>query len=131
MTDIALLTVTGRLTRDSELKATAGGSPVLEFSLAYNTARRGGNGYEDKANFLDCTIFGNRAAALADILRKGMKVTVAGTLEQHSWEKDGQKRSKHSCYVRDIVLPARGEAQPRQQTQTQYAEPSFDEELPF
>lgn len=127
MTDIAILTVTGRLTRDCELKATTGGSSVLEFSLAYNTAKRGGSGYEDKVNFIDCSIFGNRAAALADILRKGMKVTVTGTLEQHTWERDGQKRSKHSCYVRDIVLPSKGEVQ----QQTQYAAPSFEEELPF
>ena len=126
MTDIAILTLTGRLTRDCALKATTGGSSVLEFSLAYNTAKRGGSGYEDKVNYIDCSIFGNRAAALADILRKGMKVTVTGTLEQHTWERDGQKRSKHSCYVRDIVLPSKGEAQPQQQTA-----PSFEEELPF
>ena len=113
MTDISIYTGTGRLTKDPELKATTGGSSVLEFSLAYNTLKKGGSGYEDKANYLDCTIFGNRANALSDILRKGMRVTVSGTLEQQRWERDGEKRSKHVLYVREVILPSKGETQPQ------------------
>ena len=90
--------LTGNIIRDPE-KRKAGETPLIQFGIAVNEWR--GNG-ETYANFFDCTVFGNRAVKLADILKKGMKVAIEGRLRFESWEKDGQKRSKVSVTVDNV-----------------------------
>ena len=54
--------ITGNLTRDPELRATAGGTQVLSFGVAVNDRRRNAQTgeWEDYPNFVDCTMFGTR-----------------------------------------------------------------------
>ena len=87
--------ISGNLTRDPELRQTPGGTQVLSFGVAVNERRKNASGeWEDVPNFVDCTMFGTRADALAKYLHKGTKVAVHGRLRYSSWERDGQKRSK-------------------------------------
>lgn len=90
------VTISGNLTRDPELRTTAGGMQILSFGVAVNDRRKNPQtgDWEDVPNFVDCAMFGNRAEALGRILRKGIKVAIEGKLRYSSWEKDGQKRSK-------------------------------------
>ena len=81
--------LTGNLTRDPE-KRNAGETPVLSFGIAVNEYRK----ETQYANFFDINVFGNQAKNLADLIKKGDKVTIEGRLHYASWEKDGQKRSK-------------------------------------
>ena len=99
-------TISGNLTRDPELRATASGTEVLGFSVAVNDRRRNPQTgvWEDIPNYIDCTMFGSRAAALANILHKGSGVTVQGKLRWSQWERDGQKRSKIEVVVDEIAL---------------------------
>ena len=98
--------ISGNLTRDPELRATASGTQVLTFGVAVNDrARNQQTGeWEDRPNFVDCTMFGNRAEALSRILRKGMKVAVEGRLRYSSWERDGQRRSKLEVIPDEVEL---------------------------
>ena len=59
--------VSGNLTRDPELRVTPGGTQVLGFGVAVNDRRRNQQTgeWEDYPNFIDCTMFGNRAEALS------------------------------------------------------------------
>ena len=89
--------VSGNLTRDPELRATQGGTSVLRIGLAVNDrARNQQTGeWEDRANFVDCVVFGKRAEALAGMLAKGQRVAIDGRLRYSSWEaQDGSHRSK-------------------------------------
>ena len=88
--------ISGNLTRDPELRATQGGMQVLGFGVAVNDRRRNQQTgeWEDYPNFVDCTMFGNRAEAVSRYLSKGTKVAIEGKLRYSSWEKDGQRRSK-------------------------------------
>lgn len=99
-------TISGNLTRDPELRATASGTEVLGFSVAVNDRRRNPQTgvWEDIPNYIDCTMFGSRASALANILHKGSGVTVQGKLRWSQWERDGQKRSKIEVVVDEIAL---------------------------
>ena len=99
-------TISGNLTRDPELRATASGTEILGFSVAMNDRRRNPQTgeWEDHPNFIDCTRFGSRASALANILHKGSSVTVQGKLRWSQWERDGQKRSKIEVVVDEIAL---------------------------
>lgn len=99
-------TISGNLTRDPELRATASGTAVLGFSVAVNDRRKNQQTgvWEDHPNYIDCTVFGARAEALANILHKGSGVTVQGKLRWSEWEREGQKRSKIEVVVDEIAL---------------------------
>lgn len=105
--------ISGNLTRDPELRATAGGTQVLSFGVAVNDCRRNAQTgeWEDYPNFVDCTMFGNRAEAVGRFLAKGMKVAIEGKLHYSSWERDGQKRSKLEVIVDEIDVMVRREGQ--------------------
>ena len=98
--------ISGNLTRDPELRATQGGMQVLGFGVAVNDRRRNQQTgeWEDYPNFVDCTMFGNRAEAVSRYLSKGTKVAIEGKLHYSSWEKDGQRRSKLEVIVDEIEL---------------------------
>jgi single-strand DNA-binding protein len=97
--------VSGRLTRDPELRSTPSGTSVCHLSIAVNDRVKNAQSgeYEDRANFFDVDCFGARADANAKYLEKGQAVAVQGRLRWRSWETpEGQKRSAVSI-VADIV----------------------------
>ena len=105
--------ITGNLTRDPELRATAGGTQVLSFGVAVNDRRRNPQTgeWEDYPNFVDCTMFGTRAEAVSRFLAKGNKVAIEGKLRYSSWEKDGEHRSKLEVIVDEIEFMSRRDEQ--------------------
>lgn len=107
MSDINRVIITGRLTRDAELRATQSGASSLSIPLAVNDAvrNRDTGEWDERANYVDCVVFGRRAEALASRLKKGTGVTVDGKLRWSSWElKDGSKRSKLEVVVNELKL---------------------------
>ena len=96
--------ISGNLTRDPEIRKTAGGMPVLGFGVAVNDRRRNQQTgeWEDYPNFIDCTMFRTRAEAVSRFLSKGSKVAVEGKLRWSQWERDGQKRSKIEVIVDEL-----------------------------
>ena len=98
------VTISGNLTRDPELRMTAGGTQVLSFGVAVNDRRRNPQTgeWEEYPNFIDCTMFGNYAESMSRVLAKGMKVMIDGKLRYTAWERDGQKRSKIEVIVNHI-----------------------------
>lgn len=95
--------LSGNLTRDPELKPISTGTNVLEISIAVNENKKTATGWEQVANFFDCSIFGKRAESLAAILKKGMKVVAQGRLRQSRWESNGDKKSKVSVILDEVV----------------------------
>lgn len=120
------VTISGNLTRDPELRATPGGTQVLSFGVAVNDRRKNQQTgqWEDQPNFIDCTLFGNRAEALSRILRKGMKVAVEGRLRQSRWQdkQTGQNRSKIEVIPDEVDLMQQQQQgyQPAPQAAPQY-----------
>lgn len=98
--------ITGNLTRDAELRATPSGTSVLNLGVAVNDRRRNQQTgeWEDYPNYIDCTMFGRRAEAVAQYLTKGMKVAIEGRLHYSSWEdrNTGQRRSKVDVTIDEI-----------------------------
>lgn len=121
-------TITGNLTRDPELRQTQGGTSVLTIGVAVNDRRKNQQTgeWEDYPNFIDCTIFGNRATGVAPHLEKGMKVAIEGKLNQSRWQaEDGTNRSKIEIIVDEIEFMSRQQGQtaskPVQQQPQQFA----------
>lgn len=106
--------ITGNLTRDPELRATAGGTQMLAFGVAVNDRRRNQQTgeWEDFPNFVDCIVFGSRAEAVSRFITKGSKVAIEGKLRYSSWEtKEGQRRSKLEVIVDEIEFMSRSNGQ--------------------
>lgn len=140
MSDINNVSLTGRLTRDPELRVTAGGTQLLSFTLAFNTSvrNRQTGEWDERGNFIDCTMFGKRAEALSHYLTKGQKVAVAGELRYATWDKDGQRHSKLDLIVDEIEFlgQRQGAAQSAQAPAVPQAPmppvvDTFDEDIPF
>ena len=97
--------ISGNLNRDPELRHTQSGMAILGLGVAVNDRRRNNQTgeWEDYANYVDCTMFGNRADSLSNILTKGMKVAIEGKLRWSQWEtKEGQKRNKLEVIVDEL-----------------------------
>ena len=104
--------ISGRITRDPELRETPSGFQVLSFGVAVNDRRRNPQTqqWEDCANFVDCTMFGNRAASVARFLGKGSKVAIEGKLRWSQWQaQDGGKRSKLEVVVDELEFMTGGD----------------------
>nr|DAS53317.1 MAG TPA: Single strand binding protein [Caudoviricetes sp.] len=102
--------ITGNLTRDPELRATAGGTQMLAFGVAVNDRRKNQQTgeWEDVPNFVDCIVFGSRAEAVSRFISKGSKVAIEGKLRYSAWEnKEGQRRSKLEVIVDEIDFLSR------------------------
>ncbi|WOI43354.1 single-stranded DNA-binding protein (plasmid) [Bacillus altitudinis] len=81
--------LTGRLTKDPNLKYTPNGHAVCMFTLAVNRKKATGN---EKADFLNCIVWRNQAEAAANYLSKGSLVGVDGRLETRNYENQQGQR---------------------------------------
>ena len=125
--------ISGNLARDPEMRSTAGGTSVMQFSVAVNERRKNSQTgeWEDYANWVDCSLFGKRAEALERILAKGTKVAIEGRLRWSQWERDGQKRSKLDVIVDELeLMSARREDAPRAASGASQGS-FYDEDIPF
>ena len=107
MSDTNMIVLTGNLTRDPELRHTPSGVAVANVGLASNRKYRQGDDLKEDVCFIDVTVFGSTAVAVAEHLNKGRKVLVEGRLRYHAWEnEDGQKRSKVDVIANRVNFPA-------------------------
>lgn len=139
MADVNHVTIIGRLTRDAELKYTAGGQAVCKFSIAVNRRKKSGDQWVDEASFFDVTAWGKTGEALNQYLTKGKQIAVEGELRQDRWEQDGQNRSKVEIMANNVQLLGGGQDRP-QSSAPQPSQPvppssnseyGFDDDLPF
>ena len=88
--------LTGRLTKDVDLKATPNGANVCSFSLAVEDF----NGKESFAYFIECVAWGKTAEFISKYCGyKGCQIGIVGKLTTRSYDrKDGTK-----AYVTEVV----------------------------
>jgi single-strand DNA-binding protein len=110
MANEQLITVTGRLTSDPELRFTPSGSAVANFTIAFTPSRfdRNANAWKDGTpTFWRCAAWNQgkltRAENVCDMLKKGDNVIAQGALETRKWEdKEGNERSSIELNVQAI-----------------------------
>ena len=89
--------LTGRLTKDAELKVTQSGLSVATFTLAVNKQYSKAKG---DADFINCVIWRKAAESFCNFTSKGSLVGIDGRIQTRSYEnKSGQK-----VYVTEIVV---------------------------
>jgi single-strand DNA-binding protein len=85
--NINRVVLVGNLTKDPELKSTAGGTSLCKLRIAVNTRRKDETGsWVDKPNYFDVTVWGNQAESCAQYLSKGRPVGIDGRLEWREWD---------------------------------------------
>ena len=93
----------GHLTRDPEKRFTPSGTAVTKFGLAVNRSWKKGDEWQEEVCFIDVTAWGKTGEWAAENLRKGSEAAVFGYLKHETWEKDGQRQSKHSVTALTII----------------------------
>ena len=98
-TNINRVVITGNLTRDPELRATGGGTPVCSLRVAVNSRRKDESGnWVDKPNYFDVTVWGAQGENCAQYLAKGRPVAVDGRLNWREWEDTGGRQAADGGY---------------------------------
>lgn len=81
--------LTGRITKDLELKETNKGTKVCEFTLATNRPMD-----REKADFINVIVWDKQAENLCKYQKKGNLIAVFGEIRTDSYEVEGKKRYK-------------------------------------
>lgn len=89
--------LTGRLTRDPDIRYTDGGTSIARFSVAVDRKFTTENG--PKADFPNCIAFGKTAEFIEKWFVRGMKIEITGRIQTGSYtNQDGAK-----VYTTDVV----------------------------
>jgi single-strand DNA-binding protein len=91
--------LTGRLTRDPELRFTPEGVPVANMTLAVNRAIKPKNGGPE-ADFFPLIVWRERAEVMANHLKKGSLIGVTGKLQTRDYESHEGKK----MYITEVVV---------------------------
>src|SRR5690606_35096173 len=91
--------LTGRLTKDPELRYTPNGVAVATFTLAVNRTWTNEQG-EREADFIQHVAFNKTAELVADFVKKGHLVGIEGRLQVRTYENDEGK----TVWVTEVVV---------------------------
>lgn len=128
----------GRLTRDPEVRYSAGNEPmcIAKYTLAVD--RKGSKKGEQNADFISCVAFGKTAEFNEKYCKQGTKLIIEGHIQTGSYtNKNGQK-----VYTTDVIVDAQEFAESKKteekpETQTASGDgfmnipDGIPEELPF
>lgn len=92
------IVLTGRLTKDADLRYTPAGKAVATFNLAVNRQFTNAKG-ENEADFPSVVIWGKSAETLANFTRKGTLIGVTGRIQTRSYDNQQGQR----VYVTEVV----------------------------
>jgi single-strand DNA-binding protein len=92
----------GRLTREPELRFTATGMAVANFTLAVDRQRLNSQG-EREADFIRIVVWGKQAETCSNYLGKGRLVAVDGRLQISKYQdKEGQSRTSAEVVAESV-----------------------------
>lgn len=89
----------GRLTREPEIRYSAGENAVCVARYTLAVDRRYKKDGEQNADFISCVAFGKNGEFAEKYLHQGTKIAVVGRIQTGSYEKDGQR-----IYTTDVVV---------------------------
>ena len=97
------ITLVGNLTREPELRYTAGGKGVTSFGLAVGHRYQVNGEWQEKTSFFNVTAWDQLGENAAATLSKGTRVIVSGRLEVREYEaRDGGKRTSVDVIADEI-----------------------------
>lgn len=125
------VSITGRITKDPELKTTQNNKKYIRFCLAVDGIKdKDGNKTTD---FIDCIAWNKSAEILTQYARKGSKLGVSGRIHTTTYEKDGEKRKNVDVVVNEFdFLDSKPDSKPQEPDKSETAATAeAPQELPF
>ena len=130
------MNITGRLTRDAEVRTTSQEKQVVNFSVAINDNYRNKQGERiEQTTYFDCSYW--ITPNVAKILTKGALVELTGRVSTRAWTtNDGALRASLNFHTSNIKLHASGKTNENAQATTKFAYYNLKpqeilEDLPF
>ena len=137
MASVNKVILLGNLGRDPEVRYTAGGSPVANFTMATSERWTDPSGEKkEKTEWHRIVVWGKQAEIVGEYLKKGRPVYVEGSLQTREWnDREGNKRHTTEVRAQRIQLLGRPEAQhPPTGAGEEVAEPNpgfSEDDIPF
>jgi single-strand DNA-binding protein len=95
--------LTGRLTRDPELRTTAGGKAVVQFSIASHEFVAG----KERAEFHNVVAWNRLAETCGRYLGKGQQVAIEGRIQTRTWDDaDGRRHWRTEIIASSVEMLA-------------------------
>lgn len=119
--------IIGNLGKDPDLRFTAGGQAVCNFSVATSENYTDRDGQkQERTEWHSVVVWGKQAETCKKYLGKGRKVYVEGRIQTREWEKDGQKHYRTEIVAQDVRFLDKGRDQgfaPQSQEEAHYDRP--------
>ncbi len=97
----------GNVGKDPEIRSTAGGTMVANFTLATTDRQKDPQGnWQDRTEWHNLVAFTRTAEIVRDYVKKGSKLFIEGKIQTRSWDdkESGQKRYRTEILVNDLSL---------------------------
>jgi len=125
--------VSGRLTRDVELRYTGSGTPVATMSIAVDRVYRDSdNNWQTDTSFFRVVAWARLAERISETLSKGSPVIIEGTLQSRTWQdKDDNNRTSTEIVANRIQNLEREAQETEQEPKTESAKQETEDDIPF
>lgn len=130
-----IVSISGRLTRDPELRTTNNGTEVCNFCIAVDRPYK--RGEEKITDFFDCTAWRKTGVFVNQYFRKGDGINIAGRLVSEKWvDNDGDNRKTVIVTCESVEFPLgksrnRDSSEPNSPTFTDIPDSEADDSIPF
>ena len=119
MTFMNNVSLTGRITRDPEVKYTNSGTACLSFNVAVDKMPDA-NGNK-QANFIPCVAWGSTAKFIGDYVKKGNMLSVTGEIQTRSY----QDKNNETKIVVEVLANRVENLSPRPQEKIPQQQPQY------
>ena len=125
--------VSGRLTRDVELRYTGSGTPVASMSIAVDRVYRDSdNNWQTDTSFFRITAWARVAERASETLSKGAPVIIEGTLRSQTWQdKEDNKRTTVEIVANRIQKLEREAQEGAPEEKSPSDDQESDDDIPF
>ncbi|WP_225047431.1 single-stranded DNA-binding protein [Lacticaseibacillus kribbianus] len=113
------VSLTGRLTRDIELRYTQSGTAVGSFTLAVDRKFKSESG-EREADFINCVIWRKSAENLSNFTKKGSLIGIEGHIQTRTYDNNQGQR----VFVTEVVVDNFALLESRQKQAAPAAQPA-------
>lgn len=117
--------LTGRLTKDVEMKSTQNGTQIVRFTLAVDRKQSKDKEKEKSADFISCVAYARIAELVHQYCRKGHKIGIIGHIQTGSYERDGKR-----VYTTDVIVDELEFIESKKQSE-EFVPVVEDQDLPF
>lgn len=133
--ELNLIIVSGRLTRDPDIRMTQKGSTVCSFSIANNRSYMdpSTNEWKDEVAYMSVTAFAGLADRLKERIKKGTPVIVEGRLVMSEFtDKAGQQRRELRITASRVqIVPTGASAQEAGASTSEEPTEIVEDDVPF